>query len=115
VLKENRPLVKSVIRAMLRAQWRIESDRESTVKETVGKYYKADFTDVMMAAEAQPPGVDIQANLGFMTDRFRDLQKLNYVKPDKTPDGLIDLSVLKEVVREDAELVAKLKFKSTNK
>lgn len=114
VLRENRPLVKGVIRAMLRAQLRIESDREATVKEAVGKYYKADFTDVMMAAEAQPPGVDIRAHLGFMKDRFRDLQKLNYVKTDKTPEGLIDLSLLEEVVREDAGVMAKLRFKSVN-
>lgn len=113
VFKENRPLVKGVIRAMLRAQLRIESDRSGTVKEALGKYYKADYADVMMAAEAQPPGVDIQANLPFMSERFRDLQKLNYVKADKTPDALIDLSLLKEVVQEDAELMAKLKFKSS--
>lgn len=114
VLKENPALVKGVIRAMLRAQLRIETDREATVKEAHGKYYKADLADVLMAAEAQPPGVDIRSNLPFMQARFQDLQKLNYVKGDKTADGLIDLSLLKEVVKEDAELLSKLKFKSIN-
>jgi NitT/TauT family transport system substrate-binding protein len=114
VLKQNPALVKGVIRAMLRAQLRIETDRETTVKEALGKYYKADLSDVLMAAEAQPPGVDIRSKLSFMVDRFRDLQKLNYVKPDKTPDGLFDFSLLNEAVREDADVVAKLKFKSEN-
>ncbi len=114
VLKENPTLVKGVIHAMLRAQLRIETDREGTVKEAHGKYYKADLADVIMASEAQPPGVDIRANLPFMTARFHDLQKLNYVKSDKGEDGLIDLTLLKEVVKEDPDLLAKLKFKSLN-
>ena len=114
VLKQNPALVKGVIRAMLRAQLRIETDRETTVKEALGKYYKADFPDVLMAAEAQPPGVDIRSKLSFMTDRFHDLQKLNYVKPEKTLNCLIDFSLLEEVVKEDAEVMAKLKFKSDN-
>jgi NitT/TauT family transport system substrate-binding protein len=114
VLKANPALVKGVIHAMLKAQLRIETDREGTVKEAHGKYYKADLADVIMAAEAQPPGVDIRSNLTFMAARFRDLQKLNYVKADQSPDALIDLTLLKEVVKEDPELLTKLKFKSLN-
>lgn len=112
IIAEDPDLVKKMILGMLRAQSSIEQDREGAVKKAVGKYYKAELSDILRAAEAQPPGVDIRNKRSFMEARFRDLQRLGYAKATQTSEGLLDFSYLEAVIRENPSLYEQLGFRS---
>ncbi|MBI3365267.1 MAG: ABC transporter substrate-binding protein [Ignavibacteriae bacterium] len=65
VLKTRRSALKAVIVGMLKAEAFIEKDYDSAVNLCVGKYYKADKNDILLAGQSQPPGVDIRDKKQF--------------------------------------------------
>lgn len=112
IIDKDPEMVKAVILGMLRAQLFIEQNLETAVKSAVGKYYKAELNDILRAAESQPPGVDIRDKQPFISARFEDLRTLRYVDEDATFEGLVDFSLLEEVISENQDLHQRLRFRA---
>jgi len=111
LIKDNRPALKALIKALFIAQKQSEDDRASCVKDTVGKYYKASEEVVLRASKQQPNVVDQRSETDFIVDRSTSMKELGYV--DKTLDkSAFDWSLLEEVIGENKALYDSLKLKS---
>lgn len=111
LLEENPAALKGLIKAMFVAQKQAEDDLASAVKDTVGKYYKAEVDDIMNAASKQPVIVDQRRQQDFMTEGAQSLIDLGYIGslPDK---GAFHWELLDQVVAENKDLYDSLKWKS---
>jgi len=111
LLKKNPAAVKAIIKALFVAQSGAEKDKESALKDTVGKYYKTAMSDAVNAASKQPLCVDQRNMAQFILDRGVSMKELGYIKrlPDKSA---FDWSVLEAVIAENKELYDGLKWKS---
>ncbi len=111
LIEQEPEVVKNVIRTFFEAQYEIENNFEEAAKTTVGKYYKTDLASVLQAAKAQPPGVDIRDKRDFMYSRADSMLALNYI--NKKPDEqFVDFSLLEEVIKENPEMLERVKTKS---
>lgn len=106
-------IVKNVIKTFFEAQYKIESDFSKAAEATIGKYYKTEMDNLLAAAQAQPPGVDIRDKRDFMFERSDSMLALNYIS--KAPDDdFVNFSLLDEVIDENPELWDRVKMKSVS-
>lgn len=110
-LKSKRALLKDIIAGMLKAEAYIEQNYANAVDLTVGKYYKTDKEDILLAGKSQPPGVDIRDKEQFILDRSKSLVDLGYIS-SPADKRLIDFSLLQEVINEHPDLLAAVKIKA---
>lgn len=111
LIKENPAGLKAIIKAMMQAQYDAETQTEAVLKELVGKYYKTSLENARIAQGKQPAIVDARSQTDFILQRTDSVLEMGYIK--KKPDrAAIDWTLLEEVIKENAELYGKLKFKS---
>ena len=111
IIKNDPNIVRAVIAGMMRAEASIEGNLDSALLKVVGKYYKTDIADLKNAAHSQPPGIDIRDRTTFITDRFKDLKDLRYIK-DVPPTPVVDFSFLDQVIKEQPGLYQSLLVKA---
>lgn len=98
-LEKHPEVVKSYIRALLRADSFIKANREKALDiMEASKIWKVNRAQLTSALASQPPGVDLTKNSKSMERGISDMLKLGYLK--HKPDGVVDLSVLEQVVKE---------------
>jgi NitT/TauT family transport system substrate-binding protein len=111
-LIENDPeVVKDAIRVFFEAQYLIENDFQNAAETTVGKYYKTELDSLLVAAQAQPPSVDIREHRQFMFDRSQSMMELNYISAPPDED-FVNFSLLEEVIAESPELWERVRVKT---
>jgi NitT/TauT family transport system substrate-binding protein len=103
--------VKSLIKAMLKAQLLWEQDRERLLTELVGTYYKTSLDDARIGGTAQPAKVDQRAQTDFILNRVDSVMAMGYIKKKPGKDA-IDWSYLEAAIAEVPDVYAKLKYKS---
>ena len=105
-------VVKNVIRVFFEAEYEIENNFEEAAKLTIGKYYKTDMTNLLAAAKAQPPGIDIRDQRDFMFSRAQSMRELNYIskEPEK---AVVNFTLLEAVIKESPELWERVKVHAT--
>jgi NitT/TauT family transport system substrate-binding protein len=111
LVKQNPAILKSLIKAMMRAQAMAEADIESTLVKVVGTYYKTSLENARIAQRAQPSFVDMRDQKTFILERTDSLIEMGYIKKKPTEDA-IDWSLLEQVIAENATLYASLKHKA---
>lgn len=108
LLKEQPGAVKALIKGLMTAQHQTETDRPAAIKDTVGKYYKATYADVLDASTKQVLAVDQRKHADFIIERGQVMKDLGYIK--KLPDkSVFKFDLLEQVIKENAELYASLK------
>jgi NitT/TauT family transport system substrate-binding protein len=103
--------VKALIKAMLKAQLLWEQDREETLSELIGTYYKTSIENARIGGTAQPAKVDQRAQTDFILNRVDSVKALGYIK-NKPGEDAIDWSHLEAAIAEIPDVYAKLKYKS---
>jgi NitT/TauT family transport system substrate-binding protein len=111
LIKDNPIGLKAIIKSMMQAQYDAETQSEDVLKELVGKYYKTSLDNARIAKGKQPAVVDARSQTKFILDRTDSVVEMGYIK--KKPDrDAIDWTLLEEVIKENADLYGKLKYKS---
>lgn len=111
LIKENPAALKSVIKAMMKAQAMAEAKPEEVLPKLVGTYYKTSMPNAQLAMEKQPAVVDARSQTDFILQRTDSLVEMGYIKTKPGRDA-IDWSLLEQVIAENAALYASLKHKS---
>ena len=81
------------------------------LKELVGKYYKTSLENARIAQGKQPAIVDARSQTDFILERTNSVMEMGYIKKKPGRDA-IDWTLLEEVIKENPDLYAKLKYKS---
>jgi NitT/TauT family transport system substrate-binding protein len=111
LIKDNPAGLKSIIKAMMQAQYDAETQTDAVLKELVGVYYKTSMENAKIAQGKQPAIVDARSQTQFILDRTDSVMEMGYIK--KKPDrGAIDWTMLEQVIKENPDLYGKLKYKS---
>lgn len=111
-LIEQRPdALKALIKAMMKAQRMAEADSEAALGKVVGAYYKTSMENARAAMAKQPAVVDARSQTDFILERVQSVAEMGYIKKLPTRDA-IDWTLLEEVIAENPELYASLKYKS---
>ena len=111
LIKDNPAGLKSIIKAMMQAQYDAETQTDAVLKELVGTYYKTSMENAKIAQGKQPAIVDARSQTQFILDRTDSVMEMGYIK--KKPDrGAIDWTLLEQVIKENPDLYGKLKYKS---
>ncbi|MCB1740651.1 MAG: ABC transporter substrate-binding protein [Gammaproteobacteria bacterium] len=111
LLSDNRAGLKALIKGMMKAQSISETDPDGTLEKLVGTYYKTSMANAKIAKAKQPAVVDARDQTQFILDRTDSLVEMGYIK--KKPDrAAIDWTPLEEVIAENPELHAQLKYKA---
>jgi NitT/TauT family transport system substrate-binding protein len=109
--KDNPGAIKALIKGMMKAQLAAESDPDGTLNKLLGSYYKTTPDRAKIAMARQPAVVDARNQADYILGRGQSLLEMGYVK--KKPDASVfDWSYLNEVIAENPDLYAKLKYKS---
>ena len=111
LIKDNPAGLKSIIKAMMQAQYDAETQTEAVLKELVGKYYKTSLENAKIAQGKQPAVVDARSQTDFILQRVDSVMEMGYIKKKPGRDA-IDWTLLEAVIKENPELYGKLKFKS---
>ncbi len=111
LIKDNPAGLKSIIKAMMQAQYDAETQTEAVLKELVGKYYKTSLENAKIAQGKQPAVVDARSQTDFILQRVDSVMEMGYIKKKPGRDA-IDWTLLEEVIKENPDLYGKLKFKS---
>lgn len=111
LIKQNPAGLKALIKGMMKAQAMAETKPEETLTQLVGAYYKTSMENARIAMGKQPAVVDARSQTQFILDRTTSLVEMGYIK--KKPDrDAIDWTLLEQVIAENKELYASLKYKS---
>ncbi len=111
LIKQNPAGLKALIKGMMKAQAMAETKPEETLTQLVGAYYKTSMENARIAMGKQPAVVDARSQTQFILDRTDSLVEMGYIK--KKPDrDAIDWTLLEQVIVENKELYASLKYKS---
>lgn len=111
LLKDNPSAVKALIKGMMKAQAVAEQDPTGTLNKLLGSYYKTDLERGTIAMARQPSVVDQRNQAEFILGRGQSMMELGYIK--KAPDASVfDWSLLEQVIKENPDTYAKLKYKS---
>jgi NitT/TauT family transport system substrate-binding protein len=111
LMKDNPAGLKAIIKAMMQAQYDAETHSDEVLKELVGKYYKTSMENAKIAKGKQPAIVDARSQTDFILQRTDSVKEMGYIKKKPGRDA-IDWTLLEEVIKENPDLYAKLKFKS---
>ncbi|MCL2429522.1 MAG: ABC transporter substrate-binding protein, partial [Alphaproteobacteria bacterium] len=111
LIKQNPAALKALIRGMMKAQAIAESDPAGTLDKLIGPYYKTSRENGAIAMSKQPSVVDARGQTKFILDRTDSILEMGYIKKKPGPDA-IDWTLLEQVIVENPELYAKLKYKA---
>ncbi len=111
LIEKNPDGIKALIKGMLHGQYLFESEREATLKELVGPYYKLSLDNARVGASKQPPKVDQRAQTDFILTRVQSVMEMGYMK-NKPGRDAIDWSLLEAAIKESPDVYSKLKYKS---
>src|SRR6266403_356187 len=111
LIKQNPAGLKALIKGMMKAQAMAETKPEETLTQLVGAYYKTSIENARIAMGKQPAVVDARSQTQFILDRTDSLVEMGYIKKKPGRDA-IDWTLLEQVVAENKELHASLKYKS---
>ncbi|MFC1771023.1 ABC transporter substrate-binding protein [Candidatus Margulisiibacteriota bacterium] len=113
-LDTKRESLKAIIAGMLKAEAFVEQHYHEAIDCCVGKYYKANKEDIVLAGRSQPPGIDIRDKDQFIINRSKSLKELGYIDKNINKD-IFDFTLLNEVIQEHPELWKAVKIKSFTK
>jgi len=70
------------------------------------------MANLLAAAKAQPPGIDIRDQRDFMFSRAQSMKELNYIskEPEK---AVVNFTLLEAVIKESPELWERVRVHST--
>src|SRR3984893_16729919 len=111
LIKQNPAALKALIKGMMKAQAMAETKPEETLTQLVGAYYKTSMENARIAMGKQPAVVDARSQTQFILDRTDSLVEMGYIKKKPGRDA-IDWTLLEQVIAENKELYASLKYKS---
>ncbi len=111
LITENPTGLKAIIKAMMKAQYMAETQQAETLSKLVGTYYKTSLENATLAMGKQPSVVDARKQTDFILQRTDSLIEMGYIK-NKPGRDAIDWRLLEEVIAENKELYAKLKYKA---
>src|SRR5689334_7281441 len=111
LIKQNPTGLKALIKGMMKAQAMAETKPEETLTKLIGTYYKTSMENAKIAMGKQPAVVDARSQTQFILDRTDSLVEMGYIKKKPGRDA-IDWTLLEEVIKENADLYGKLKYKS---
>ena len=111
LLEENPAAVKALIKGMMEAQLVAEQDPDGTLTKLLGSYYKTDMERGKIAMSKQPSVIDARNQEKFIMDRGQSLMEMGYIK-NKPEASVMDWTFLNQVIAENPDLYAKLKYKS---
>jgi NitT/TauT family transport system substrate-binding protein len=111
LISENPAGLKAIIKAMMKAQHMAETQQEQTLAKVVGTYYKTSLENARLAMGKQPSVVDARKQTDFILQRTDSLIEMGYIK-NKPGRDAIDWRLLEEVIAENKDLYAKLKYKA---
>jgi NitT/TauT family transport system substrate-binding protein len=111
LVKQSPAAVKALIKGMMKAQAIAESDPGGTLDKLIGPYYKTTRENGAMAMSKQPSVVDARAQTKFILERTDSILEMGYIKKKPGPDA-IDWTLLEQVIAENKDLYAKLKYKA---
>jgi NitT/TauT family transport system substrate-binding protein len=111
LIKQNPAALKALIKGMMKAQSIAESDPAGTLDKLIGPYYKTSRENGAIAMSKQPSVVDARGQTKFILDRTDSILEMGYIKKKPGRDA-IDWTLLEQVIAENPELYAKLKYKA---
>ena len=111
LIAENPDAIKALIKAMMKSQLAFEQETQGVLDEVVGVYYKTSMENAVIGSTKQPPMVDQRSNTDFILGRTDSLKEMGYIK-EKPDASAIDWSMMEEVIAENPDLHAALKYKS---
>jgi NitT/TauT family transport system substrate-binding protein len=111
LIQQNPAALKGLIKGMMKAQLMAETDPAGVLPKLVGTYYKTSMENAKVAMGKQPSVVDARSQTQFILDRTDSLKEMGYIKKKPGRDA-IDWTILEQVIAENKELFAKLKYKS---
>jgi len=111
LIEKEPEIVKQAIITFFEAQYQIENDFNKAAETTIGKYYKTEMEDLLAAAQAQPPGVDIRQHKDFMFGRAQSMQEMGYIN-SALGEGFVNFALLEEVISDKPELWERVRIKS---
>ena len=111
LIKQNPAGLKALIKGMMKAQSIAETKPDETLTKLIGTYYKTSMENAKIAMGKQPAVVDARSQTQFILDRTDSLVEMGYIKKKPGRDA-IDWTLLEQVIAENKELYASLKYKS---
>jgi NitT/TauT family transport system substrate-binding protein len=111
LIAEKPTALKALIKGMMKAQAAAEADPDTALSKLVGTYYKTSMENARFAQSKQPAVVDARDQTDFILDRVDSVIEMGYIKKKPGRDA-INWTLLEEVIAENADLYASLKFKS---
>ena len=111
LIKDNPAALKAVIKGMMKAQLMAETQQEEVLKRLIGTYYKTSMANGQIAMSKQPAVVDARSQTDFILGRTDSLLEMGYIKTKPGRDA-IDWTLLEQVIAENKDLYAQLKYKS---
>lgn len=111
LIKQNPAGLKAFIKGIMKAQAMAETKPEETLTQLVGAYYKTSMENARIAMGKQPVVVDARSQTQFVLDRTGSLVEMRHIKKKPGRDA-IDWTLLEQVIAENKELYASLKYKS---
>jgi NitT/TauT family transport system substrate-binding protein len=110
-IQNKRSALKSLIGALFSAEALIETNPREAVALCARKYYKTSEADILLAANSQPPGIDIRDQRQFILERAHSLIELGYFK-NSVDESVFDFSLLSEVIKERPDVYASVAVKA---
>jgi NitT/TauT family transport system substrate-binding protein len=111
MITQNPTGLKALIKGMMKAQAMAETKPEETLTKLVGPYYKTSMENAKIAMGKQPAVVDARSQTQFILDRTDSIMEMGYIKK-KPGREAIDWTLLEQVIAENKDLYASLKYKS---
>ncbi len=111
LIKKNPAGLRALIKGMMQAQAIAEQEPQKALDTLVGRYYKTSMENARIAMSKQPSVVDARSQTKFILERVNSIQEMGYIKKKPGPEA-IDWSFLEQVIAENPDLYAKLKYKS---
>ena len=99
------------VKGSVKAQAMAEADPQKALDTLVGRYYKTSMANAQVAMGKQPSVVDARNQTQFILDRVESITAMGYIKKKPGRDA-IDWTFLEQVIAENPDLYAKLKYKS---
>jgi NitT/TauT family transport system substrate-binding protein len=111
LIKSDPGAIKTLIKAMMKAQHIAETDPEGVLQILVGAYYKTSIENARIAMAKQPSVVDARSQTQFILDRTNSIMEMGYIQKKPGRDA-IDWNILEQAIAENKEIYDQLKYKS---
>ena len=111
LIQKNPAGLKALIKGMMTAQAMAEADPQKALDTLVGRYYKTSMENAQIAMGKQPSVVDARNQTQFILERVNSIAEMGYIKKKPGRDA-INWTFLEQVIEENPDMYAKLKYKS---